>query len=257
MNPLLRVKPVSLNLRQTPVIKDGNIIANLFMGQEVEVLEGNPDNRFWKVRTIVNGTEITGFLSSAFLRKPVSEARENLISIAVKEWLRFGRGNKFEYEDPQYKYVGEYWSQIGLSHDGRDRDQPWSAAFISFAVKYAGYSNFRFAASHSTYVIDAVDQRMANNKSAAFWGFDVNERKPTLGDLICRSRGGVQIVSMSNLPRGGFKSHCDIVVELNDAEVRTLGGNVNDSVSVTSYPLDESGFLRKVMNVYGLLGNNF
>jgi len=252
----LKVKSESLNLRETPEIRDGNIIASLPLAQELETLTNNPSDRFWRVKTQVNGSMLEGFVSAAFLRVPVSLAKENLILASVKEWLKFSRGNKLEFEDPQYKYVGEYWTSIGLKLDGRDRDQPWSAAFISFVARTAGYSEFKFAPAHSTYVYDAVEKRQRNITTAPFWAFDVNELKPQLGDLVCRTRDGVSITSMANLPRGGFKSHCDIIVEIRDSEVRTLGGNVNHSVSITSYPLDNDGFLRKVNNVYGILKNN-
>jgi hypothetical protein len=47
-------------------------------------------------------------------------------------------------------------------------------------------------------------------------------------------------------------------VELRDTEVRTLGGNVNNSVSITPYPLDGDGFLKSgATRVYGILKNNF
>ncbi|WP_373537609.1 DUF2272 domain-containing protein [Microcoleus sp.] len=253
---VMKVKTDSLNLRRAPQLVEGNIITALVLAQEVEVIQGNPTDRFWEVKTVVDGSTLQGFASAAFLRQPVSPAKEALISAAVKEWLRFDRGNKLEYEDPHYKYVGEYWSKIGLNYDGRDRDQPWSAAFISFVTRAARYHDFKFAPAHSTYVYDAVDKRKANVTTAPFWGFEVKEHKPQLGDLVCRTRDGVHITSMASLPRGGFKSHCDIVVEVRDSEVRTLGGNVNQSVSITSYPLDNNGFLRKVNSVYGVLKNN-
>jgi hypothetical protein len=85
----------------------------------------------------------------------------------------------------------------------------------------------------------------------------VNEHKPQLGDLVCRSRNGFQIDSMTTLPKGGFISHCDIVVEIRDSEVRTIGSNVNQSVSITPYQLDNQGFLKKANDVYGVLRNNF
>jgi hypothetical protein len=254
---ILKVKTDTLNLRQAPEIKDGNILISMVLAQEVEVIQGNPTDRFWEVKTTTNGSTLQGFASAAFLRPLVSNEKEALISAAVNEWLRFDRGDRFEYQDPQYKYVGEYWSKIGLNLDGRDRDQPWSAAFISFVARAANYSEFKFAAAHSTYVYDAVEQRNANTTTAPFWGFDVNEHKPQLGDLVCRSRDDIQISSMASLPKGGFKSHCDIVVEVKDSEVRALGGNVDQSVSITTYPLDNNGFLRKANNVYGILRNNF
>ena len=254
---VLKVKTDSLNLRSSPEIKDGNIITALPLAQTVEVIDANPTNRFWEVETIINGSTRRGFASAAFLRQPVSELKEALISNAVKEWLRFERGNKLEYEDPQYKYVGEYWSKIDLNLDGRDRDQPWSAAFISFVARAAGYNDFKFAPAHSTYVYDAVDKRRANDTTAPFWGFNVGEHKPQLGDLVCRWRGNNPISSMNSLPRGGFQSHCDIVVEIRDTEVRTLGGNVEQTVSISTYPLTSNGFLRAAKNVYGVLRNNF
>jgi hypothetical protein len=118
----LKVKTDSLNLRRSPEIKDGNIITALPLAQAVEVVDGNPANRFWEVTTIVNGSTLKGFVSAAFLRQPVSDAKEALISAAVKEWLRFERGDKKENQDPQFKYVGEYWSKLGLNLNGRNRD---------------------------------------------------------------------------------------------------------------------------------------
>ena len=96
----LKIKTDSLNLRRSPEIKDGNIITSLPLAQAVEVVDGNPANRFWEVTTIVNGSTLKGFVSAAFLRQPVSTAKEALISAAVKEWLRFDRGDKLEFEDP-------------------------------------------------------------------------------------------------------------------------------------------------------------
>jgi hypothetical protein len=253
----LKVKTESLNLRNSPEIKEGNIITALPLAQTVEVIDGNPANRFWEVETIINGETLRGFISAAFLRQPVSEFKEALISAAVKEWLRFERGDKLEYEDPQYKYVGEYWSKINLNLDGRNRDQPWSAAFISFVARAAGYNNFKFAAAHSTYVYDAVDKRKSNTTTAPFWGFNINDYKPQLGDLVCRGRGENLVKSIDSLPPGGFKSHCDVVVEIRDTEVRTLGGNVEQTVFITPYPLTANGFLRAAKNVYGVLRNNF
>ena len=51
-------------------------------------------------------------------------------------------------------------------------------------------------------------------------------------------------------------AECDIVVEIRDVEVRTLGGNVDNSVSITSYPLNANGFLKSANRVFAVLGNN-
>jgi hypothetical protein len=252
-----KVKTDSLNLRSSAEITDNNIIKALTLAQTVEVVQNNPTDRFWQVKA-VDTLPAPGFVSAAFLRPLVSIRKEDLISAAVKQWLRFDRGNKVETDNSQVAIVGEYWSAIGLDLDGNDTDMPWSAAFISFVARAAGYTKFKFASAHSTYVHDAVDKRKANDTTAPFWGFNVREHKPQLGDLVCRSRGNGQISSINSLPTGGFQSHCDIIIEIRDTEVRTLGGNVNDSVSITTYQLDNNGFLKSgSTRVYGILRNNF
>ena len=254
----LKVKTDSLNFRSSPEILTNNIIGALTLAQTVEVISGGANDRFLKVKATINGTTQEGFASAAFLRPLVSDRKEALISEAVKQWLRFDRGNKVETDRSQVGIVGEYWQALGLNHDGNDRDQAWSAAFISFVARAAGYTNFKFASAHSTYVHDAVDKRNTNDASAPFWGFNVGDHKPQLGDLVCRWRGDSPIASMDSIPAGGFKSHCDIIIEIRDTEVRTLGGNVNDSVSIDTYSLDNGGFLKsRSTRVYGILRNNF
>lgn len=249
-----KVKTDSLNLRQTPRIEEGNIIRALPLAQEVEVLNGTPSDRFWEVETVIDGQTLRGFVSSTFLRELVSPAKEVLISAAVKEWLRFEQGDGLEFQDPFFRFVGEYWRAIGHNLDGRDRDQPWSAAFISFVARQADYSNFRFAVAHHHYIRDAVQKRQSNDSTAPFWGFDLDEHKPQLGDLVCLWRENP--VTIDNLPSGGFLSHCDIVVEIRNREVRGLGGNVSESVSISTFSLNVNGFLKRANRVFGILRNN-
>ena len=250
-----KVNVESLNLRKEPKVEAGNIIRTLPLSQEVTVVKGASSDRWWEVQTSLDGTTLLGFVSAAFLRQPVNQAKEKLITVSVKEWLRFEQGEKMEYEHPYYQYVGEYWNSIGFIMDGRNRDQPWSAAFISFVAREAGYNDFKFASAHHFYIRDAFEKRQDNDVTAPFWGFNLNEHKPQLGDLVCRWRENF-VRSIDSLPSGGFKSHCDIVVEVRDREVRTLGGNVNQSVSITPYTLDADGFLKSANNVFAVLRNN-
>jgi hypothetical protein len=256
----LKVKNDALNFRSSPTTADSsNIIGSLTLAQTVELISGDPNvDRFLKVKATIGGTVKEGFASAAFLRPLVSAPKEAIISAAAKEWLRFDQSNKSETDDPQYKIVGEYWQAIGLDLNGNNRDQPWSAAFISFVARKAGYDKFKFAAAHSTYVYDAVEKRSSGDTVAPFWAFNVGDHKPQLGDLVCHWRGDNPIASMDSLPSGGFKSHCDIIFEIKDTEVRTLGGNVEQTVNITSYPLDNKGFLKLgAKQMYGILKNNF
>jgi hypothetical protein len=97
-----------------------------------------------------------------------------------REWMRFRRGTGLEYTSPFSGYVGEMWQKIGLDLDGTDRDQPWSAAAISFMVRNAGdeYRRFKFAASHSKYIHPAIRACEAGDLTVPFWGHRLSERKP-------------------------------------------------------------------------------
>lgn len=243
----------NLNLRKTPEIKNGNIILSLPLAHEVTVIEQNGGNRFWKVQTTVNGETKEGYISSLYLRNPVSDAKENVIKAAVNEWTRFKKGKEKENVDPYYKIVGEYWRAINLNLDGRDRDQPWSAAFISFVVRKANYSNFKFSAAHAKYILDAKEKRIAN-QAAPFWLFRLNEHRPQLGDLVCKWREKKR--TFDDIPSGGFKSHTDVIVEISDQFVRTLGGNVAHSVSMSTFQLNGNGYLSDKNNVFAIMKNN-
>jgi len=247
-----KVKTDTLNLRSTPAKEDGNIIRALPLAQEVDVIAGASTDRWWEVKALVGGAPLLGYVSAAFLRQPVSAAKEILISATVTEWLRFKQGNSLEDDAPYYKFVGEYWKKLGLDLDGRDTDQPWSAAFISFVVDKANYSGFKSAAAHHHYIHDAIEKRKSKS-TAPFWGFKLDEHKPQLGDMVCQWRESSVI--FDRLPSGGFKSHCDIIVEIRDNEVRAMGGNVGNSVSISAFQLDASGFL-KPSKVFAILRNN-
>ena len=82
----------ALNLRSTPEVEPGNRIAILHLCQELETLSDSDQNGWVKVRVDVQGTAREGFVSGKFLRKPVAEAREELVAQAISQWLRFEKG---------------------------------------------------------------------------------------------------------------------------------------------------------------------
>jgi hypothetical protein len=247
-----RVNTEGLNLRRTPQIEN-NIIKVLPLAQEVDVLEQPPGQRFVEVQTNLSGETFRGFVSADLLREPASPLKEALLQEAVKQWLRFEQGTGQEDVAPFFRFVGEFWEAIGEHLDGRNRDVPWSAAFISFIARQAGYADFKFASAHSVYIRDASRKRQAEDTTAPFWLFRLNEHKPQVGDLICKRRE--PRISFDNLPTE-FKSHTDVVVELRDNVVRAMGGNVSQSVSITTYALDGNGFVRPESNVFAIMRNN-
>ncbi len=169
--------------------------------------------------------------------------------------MRFDRGTKKEYQHPFVEYVGEFWQSIGMGLDGLDRDIPWSAAFIPHIVKKAGgYTGFVYAASHSRYCHKSIRSKL-DNESHPFWEFKIDEHKPGLGDMVCRWRNK-RITYEHAANNQWYKSHCDIVVSVEDDNVFTIGGNVSHSVRHTRYAIDNNGYLTGDENVYAVLRNN-
>jgi hypothetical protein len=242
-----------LNLRRAPELGD-NVIAPLPLAHPVTVIDGETGEKWWKVEAIVDDRVERGFVSSKFLREPVSPLREKLIEHAVAELLRFNRGKHKEHVDPFFKRVGEYWRELGESLDGRNRTQPWSSAFISFVVRKAGYTAFKFSTAHADYINDSIRKRNANDAAADYWGFRLNEHRPQLGDLVAGWR--LQPVTFDTRPNGFFPSHTDVVVEVHRDKVRTIGGNVAHSVSMKSFTLDANGFLRPLSKLFAVMKNN-
>jgi len=249
----------ALNFRSQPVAAGDNRIGILHLGQSVDRL-GDGDAEGWaKIRAAVDGASRDGFVSSRFLRPPVSDAREELVAQAITQWLRFAQGLGQEFDDPFAGFVGEMWQAIGLDLDGRDRDVPWSAAAISLIVRNAGkrfahYHGFRFAAAHARYLHDAIVRRQRADTSAPFWGFRLHEKRPELGDMVCRWRETPRSFDDA-VTSDAFKSHCDIIVQIMPDEVLAIGGNVGNSVSITRYDKTPGGFLADSKGVFAHLVN--
>lgn len=156
-----RVNSDELNFRSSPEMGD-NIIGVLRKAQLVDTT-GNPNAGGWiKATAEVGGQRVQGYVGARLLREPVSDAKEAIISAAVEEWLRFEKGEKLEHQSPQFRYVGQMWDAIGMNLDGKDRDVPWSAAFISWVARKAGneYANFKFAAAHARYIHQSTGVRL-------------------------------------------------------------------------------------------------
>src|SRR5690242_1833008 len=107
-----------LNLRSSPEILPDNVILSMPLAQEVNVITAPNGERFCEVEATVNGTTKHGFASRKFLRDPLGARRESLLSNAVKEWIRFKRGDAKENVDPFFKRVGDYWQAINVDLDG-------------------------------------------------------------------------------------------------------------------------------------------
>jgi len=242
----------ALNLRSAPVVSPENRIAILHLGQEVEELGPASAPGWLKVKASVGNSSKTGVVKAeieglASLRSPVAPQREALVTQAIGEWLRFEKGQGQEHQSPFFKFVGEMWRAIGLNLDGKDRDQFWSAAAISFMVRNAGeevprYKRFKFAAAHSKYMHDSIVKRNNNDTRAPFWGFRLHEKRPEIGDIVCKWRETPRDFEDAEAS-DGFKGHSDIVVSVRPDFLLAIGGNVGNSVNLTRYRKTGAGFL--------------
>lgn len=257
----MKVTVDGLNFRSAPVMGDEYILNKLPLAQTVTVINGPADQRFWEVETTINGVLQRGYASPTYLRPEESDLKERLIESAAKEWFFFKRGSGQEYDSPFYERIGEYWQRIGENYDGRDRDAYWSAVFISFIHWRAGFNDFKFSAGHAKYICDAKRKR-ENGVDGPYWLFRLNEHKPKLGDLICgwrdRSKTYETVPTPANYNHDThfFPSHTDVIVEVNNSYVRTLGGNVEQSVWLKTFPLLSTGYLRPEGKMFGIMRNN-
>ena len=120
---------------------------------------------------------------------------------------------------------------------------PWSAAFISWVMCEAGLGSsnqFRRAVAHWTYVDQAIRARDGGEPASAYEAFVIGERVVEPGDMLCTSsRPRYRSLAERRRQMGeGARSHCDIVVQVDEDEERILavGGNVLRAVSLKVLP---------------------
>jgi hypothetical protein len=123
--------------------------------------------------------------------------------------------------------------------DGPGRADPWSAAFISWIMCEAGlatHERFQRAIAHHTYIDQAIRARQGGAPQAAYRAYDAGEAAIAPGDLLCAARRPVyrSLDERRRQMGEGARTHCDVVVKVDEAAARILaiGGNVGRSVSL-------------------------
>lgn len=187
---------------------------------------------------------------------PTGSAKVSMVLLAVGEWARFGRQVVIYSSDkpPLVEQLGvkereaperihDYWASVGHPERSGLDDVPWSAAFISWDIASAGVPRDLFCPDqlHTIYVERLVER--ARRPGAALIPRRPDQRAPQVGDLVCASRDGSG-TTLDNLNRGA--GHCDLVVEVKPGWVAAIGGNLQDSISRSVFPLDGNGFLSPI-----------
>jgi hypothetical protein len=120
---------------------------------------------------------------------------------------------------------------------------PWSAAFISWVMCEGGLgtnAQFQRAIAHHAYIDQAIRARDGRAPQAAFVAYDAGETTIAPGDLLCSSRRpAYRTIADRRRQMGvGARSHCDVVVTVDEARQRihAIGGNVRGVVSLKLFP---------------------
>lgn len=135
----------------------------------------------------------------------------------------------------------ETWQgEWGYRSDWRDF---WSAAFISWVMCESGLGTkdqFERSIAHHDYIDQAIRARDGVAPNAAYVAYNPGEAELLVGDMLCRaSRPDYETIEArrAHLDEGA-RSHCDIVVKLDEeaGEILAIGGNVSDSVRLKRLP---------------------
>jgi hypothetical protein len=166
----------------------------------------------------------------------VAGFRARLVATALRELARWEDGKMKESEPRAGLTLQDYWktgagrgySLAQLASKSFQASAPWSAAFISWAMRTAGAGNlFKYSAAHAEYVRAAIANRKAN-AAKPFKAYRIGELAPIPGDIVTKPRADSD-ATYDNL-RAGAKLHSDIVVEVGPTHVFVVGGNVDNSV---------------------------
>lgn len=251
-----------LFFRSAPTKDPSNIIAELDYGVPVQTSGSSTSNGYVASIITMNGTTVSGYLHTRYLRPVEHPMIERAVKEAVGEWHRFLKGGGIEDKEPFSGFINEMWSAVGRPDlSGKDTDQPWSAAFISFVLDNAEYKRTTFDIRHSTYIHESIQNRITGTDSD-FWGYRVTEAKPQVGDLVCQWRVTETTYDEAET-QSRFSSHTDLVIAVRENAIVTMGGNVtNDTsgvrgvtVGTKTYPLNSDGFLPGTRNVFALMKN--
>ena len=255
-----RINTLGVNIRKEPSNRS-DVINVMFAGQAVDTVGSVVNDRWQEVEIGQNGSTSRGFISARFLRDPLSPKKEALIENCITEWNRFDR-EKGKETDPQFAgFVADMWRALGVNEADvarRIRERwAWSAAFISFVMRKAGYDDFKFSGLHNDYIKHSVEQRIDRNQTTSFWAYQLPEHKPKVGDLVARWRGSTFTLGqiLANDQSSPVRTHCDVVIAAPPPEIPgqpsnifIAGGNLGDTVKVLRKTVGGNGFIDTRMN---------
>ena len=119
------------------------------------------------------------------------------------------------------------------AEDYSNNTQPWSAAFVSY-IMLAGDPKFMKSTLHNSYVSEAMKGTNGYEVFPLKSGLKI---KPEIGCLLCTDRAGKYTFS-----------HCDVVYKIDGNTISVIGGNLSNSVKVSTITLTD-GYITDTTNV--------
>ena len=200
---------------------------------------------------------------------PMRNVAATVARAEERRWTQ-ANGTKYLENNPaMLQALRDYWGAVPGVNAVNAANQsaanavafPWSAAFICYVMRQAGFTTalgFNFGSAHMRYIVGALRNRERSDQNKPFWLVDSievqNEALPEPGDLICLNRrvqvnGQWQWTNHSfdslrqqfwsngheNVPPSG-SSHTALVVgtwqdpATGDRFLETIGGNEDQSV---------------------------
>jgi len=205
-----------------------------------------------------------------YTNEDVRDLRMHIVSNAIQEWERWGRGTVTECDAAIQPVLFQYWQQgAGINPNtvwpGTQwcSAQAWSAAFISWVINQATdgtpfdgmFGHYTF---HSNYVRSAQQNARDAAHCNAFKAFPSasgiqGSVAPHPGDVVVRTRAGGRSTWANVLPND--PGHGDIVTasQPHFGRLTVIGGNVSPpgaadpnlgtTVGKKYVTIDEAGFL--------------
>jgi len=185
-------------------------------------------------------------LAAIILSKQKSLSKSVLKRI-VSEDLQKWQGLK-ETDRKGAEMIADYWKLIGWNFSvDRVMTQSfqnqyfWSAIYISNLMhKWGADNRFKYSSSHSTYILDGKRAKQAGDRDAIFYSYAPDKATVEVGDLVGVSRKpGVNFYNLYQ----GAPTHTDLVFDLKKTDsgydALAIGGNVGNTVAVTTFKLDK------------------
>lgn len=182
--------------------------------------------------------------------------KRQLIVLARKEyawWCPEGKAKVKETvngrKNPQaVPVLNKYYQAIGFSpfwitKSSGEEELVWGGAFISYLVKMAGGNHhFIYSFRNIDFLRAAKRNRQQQKLSNPFWLYDITEKEPEAGDIVCNWRNqdfGYQDIDPDQT--GDQPAQCEVIVAKENGILTTIGGNMDDSLRMGAITLDATG----------------